>query len=83
VTVHACAHDDARSIEAREEIRAHEGGRGKRYDAVLKQRVIGFACNRRERGHTWKAISTELGMCFETLVAGASMRGLRGNRFVR
>src|SRR5579863_3641841 len=51
----------------REEIAAHEGARGKRYDAVLKARVIAFAERRRSAGRSWEMISSELGMCFETL----------------
>jgi hypothetical protein len=51
----------------REEIAAHEAARGKRYDTALKARVIAFAERRRGAGHSWEMISTELGMCFETL----------------
>ena len=51
----------------RDEIAAHEGARGKRYPAALKKRVISFAEHRRGAGESWGVISSELGMCFETL----------------
>jgi hypothetical protein len=57
----------SRDAKLREDLAAHEGTRGKRYPKALKARVITFAEQRRSLGHTWEMISTELGICFETV----------------
>ena len=45
----------------------HEPARGKRYEPVLKERIIEFARSRRDQGETWVQIAGEIGVAFETL----------------
>jgi|SRR5271165_505023 len=45
----------------------HTAGRGKRYDAELKSRVVAFAQAQRGEGRSWAQVATELGLRFETL----------------
>src|SRR5271154_6897626 len=45
----------------------HTAGRGKRYDAELKSRVVAFAHAQRGEGRSWAQVATELGLRFETL----------------
>lgn len=51
----------------RRELRRRDGGRGKRFDAELRRRMVVFAEQRRREGASWKAIATELGACVETV----------------
>jgi transposase-like protein len=46
---------------------SHESGRGKRYSAELKARIIEFARARRADGASWSQISADLGVAFETV----------------
>jgi transposase len=45
----------------------HTAGRGKRYEAELKSRVVAFAQAQRGQGRSWGQVATELGLRFETL----------------
>src|SRR6516164_2577461 len=45
----------------------HEAGRGKRYSAGIKARIIEFAQGRRTEGASWATIASELGLAFETV----------------
>lgn len=51
----------------RQELAAQERGRGKRYDAELRERVVRHAEQRRREGRSWMAIAAELGARFETV----------------
>jgi transposase-like protein len=46
---------------------SHEAGRGKRYPAELKARIIEFARARRSEGASWAQIAADLGVAFETV----------------
>jgi hypothetical protein len=46
---------------------SHEPARGKRYEPLLKARIIEFARPRRDEGGSWVQIASELGLAFETL----------------
>ena len=46
---------------------SHEPARGKRYEPLLKARIIGFARSRRAEGGSWVQIASEVGLAFETL----------------
>lgn len=45
----------------------HEAGRGKRYSAGLKARIIEFAHSRRSEGASWATIAGDIGIAFETV----------------
>jgi transposase-like protein len=67
----------------------HTSGRGKRYDAELKSRVVAFAQAQRGEGRSWAQVATELGLRFETLrrwcVKGSSssLRAMRLEAILR
>ena len=42
-------------------------GRGKRFSAELRRRVVEFGQRRRSEGASWSLIGTELGMNYETV----------------
>ncbi|HEX3595379.1 MAG TPA: hypothetical protein VHU80_09765 [Polyangiaceae bacterium] len=46
---------------------SHAAGRGKRYPAAVKARIITLAQSRRREGRSWVQISGEVGVGFETL----------------
>lgn len=45
----------------------HEPGRGKRYPAELKARIIELAQAHRREGASWVRIGADIGIAFETL----------------
>lgn len=51
----------------RRELARHERGRGKRYDAGLKARVIAFANARRADGETFDTVAASLGLAQTTI----------------
>lgn len=57
--------DDGRRL--RRELSRHARGRGKRYGAELRARVVAFAERRRRAGASWASIGEELGMKFESV----------------
>lgn len=54
-------------VKLRAELRRRDGGRGKRFEPELRERVIAYAKHRRGEGASWMAIATELGATFETI----------------
>lgn len=49
------------------ELAKHEKGRGKRYPAELKARIVAHAEARRSAGESYAKIADELGLAFETI----------------
>src|SRR5262245_29538530 len=58
---------DEEAAKLRRELKQGDRGRGKRFDAELRRRVVRFAEQRRREGASWMTIATELGACFETI----------------
>lgn len=51
----------------RREVARHEKGRGKRYPADLKRRVVAYARRQRDAGATYDAVAEALGLALETV----------------
>jgi hypothetical protein len=51
----------------RRELARVETGRGKRYPAELRQRVVAWASRRHAEGASWETIKAELGQKFDTV----------------
>jgi hypothetical protein len=51
----------------RKALAAVEKGRGKRYPAALRARVVAWAVERRRGGASWEAIKRELGQEYDTV----------------
>ena len=58
---------DQEAARLRRELGRVEKGRGKRYPAELRARVVAWAARRRETGASWEAIKRELGQQFDTV----------------
>lgn len=57
--------DDFRALKR--ELARRERGRGKRYSAEIKGRVVAWALGRRKEGATWPAVADELGLGLDTV----------------
>jgi hypothetical protein len=58
---------DKETAVLRRELGRVETGRGKRYPAELRARVVTWARGRRAAGATWEEIKRELGQQFDTV----------------
>ena len=58
---------DAEAAGLRRELARVAKGRGTRYSAELRERVVTWALCRRRAGASWRAIKAELGQKFDTV----------------
>jgi hypothetical protein len=58
---------DKEAVKLRRELSRVETGRGKRYPAELRQRVVAWAQRRHGQGASWETIKAELGQKFDTV----------------
>lgn len=78
----------ARSIKDREFEQLHrelsriERGRGRRYPEALRDRVARWAGARRQHGVQWRQLSSELGICAESLRRWVSLEAPRAPALV-
>ena len=65
------------------ELSKMERGRGQRYPAAVKARVVAWSKSERERGGSWEKIATEVGVHAKTLREWCMEGGARRMRRVR
>jgi hypothetical protein len=58
---------DRQATLLRDEVGAHEPGRGRRYSAALRARIVDLVRERRGQGVSWSQLSEQVGVPLDTL----------------